>query len=40
MMWAAVYGHKEIVAMLIDRGGGMDIQAKVRYVYLPPSHLS
>ena len=30
MMWAARMGHKEIVAMLIDRGGDMDTKANVR----------
>ena len=30
MMIAASEGHKEIVSLLIERGGNMDLQDKVR----------
>ena len=39
MMWAAYRGHKEIVSLLIERGGNMDLKTKVRLYHPLPPHL-
>ena len=39
MMNAASFGHKEIVSLLIERGGNMDLQDKVR-LYQPSPLIS
>ena len=37
MMEAAYRGHKEIVSLLIERGGNMDLKTKVSVHHLPLS---
>ena len=29
-MWAAKYGHKEVAAVLLEAGAGVDVQSEVR----------
>ena len=39
MMVAARAGHKEILSLLIERGGNIDLQDKVRLYHTPPHEM-